>query len=913
MDGYESGMGVIRSKSNSPAILLLMKLRGPRRRFQNRFRGVPFPVPTTATKVTRKPTVSSAVRRARLFLAALAFVPLATRAQDFAPSVIADSRFNLTITNGAAPFVSTGGYQLFTAPAGTNYAVLGQVGPAFSAGSFTYLKTGAASALLAFPDSQARPGLSLSLAFSSSSAGTFSLTAATGAQYGAFTTTNYSSPSPPELFLPDVIQGRFQSWLSGQRGFVYNIQGSSDLALWSSVTNIPLAGSTALLVSSAAPQCQFFRAKTQSAAFAPDSLTNKTLNLAITGGAASETGAGLAQWMADTNGNGCQIFGGPGVTDSSGSYYYAKTGPNSGQLSYLDSLAGAVNEQLVFTAPASGYFYATNSAGFETGSFDLADGASLFLGRVGFTPDSARASSFYFPANGQPAALSATNAQGWVWTLSFPADALPLAQQITMTPFAAIDASASVLPISAGVQLEPDGLQFCDAVTLTVAPPQALGLQAALVLANDDGSDLHFVETTNQAASYATTLLHFTSAGITDPSGSAWDDYARTNLLPKTQAAYAQAKSDIQGMLTSTNVPPPPPDYAWTCSPTNTAAGAQVAQYVASVFAPQSEAIIRLLSAASELKQLDALLNTNVDPGSEPKALARSVIETNEIPQVTQLFNRYYRIPDPNNATNNVEDPVKFMGVYELAMNVNSQDKLYGGHGNTNWPGSLKTWAKGMRTAFLTLYKTQHLYQMEEISEQVESFMENILNTGPDQNYDSSLLKASAFKLTVDITFTVSGGEADDLVEAEGDTTNVSSSVGSTPLQGSGVIHYLSGSSSGDGETVTLVPGQTFTLQPQISFDACDTAQTVSIILDRFGADTENWTDGQYQFGFSGLLQSGCSTVFADHQTSGGYTFTVPLQNGNPAAASQTVEEERSTPDGLYDAKVTFTLLHTPK
>ena len=148
----------------------------------------------------------------------------------------------------------------------------------------------------------------------------------------------------------------------------------------------------------------------------------------------------------------------------------------------------------------------------------MGEGAEEFLGNIKYTPDLARAGSLYFPADGTTATLSVTNAGGWVWTLTFPADALITPREITMTPFASVDSGDALLPITTGVQLEPDGIQFSDGVTLTVTPSVALGSHASLMMAGDNGSAIYFVQTTNQMNNYSTVLFHFTSGGATDPS-----------------------------------------------------------------------------------------------------------------------------------------------------------------------------------------------------------------------------------------------------------------------------------------------------------------------------------------------------------------------------------------------------------
>jgi hypothetical protein len=61
---------------------------------------------------------------------------------------------------------------------------------------------------------------------------TLAPTNATGFQTGSFVAAPYVDASPPALFLPQLTNSQFQSYLSGQPGFVYSIETSADLARW---------------------------------------------------------------------------------------------------------------------------------------------------------------------------------------------------------------------------------------------------------------------------------------------------------------------------------------------------------------------------------------------------------------------------------------------------------------------------------------------------------------------------------------------------------------------------------------------------------------------------------------------------------------------------------------------------------
>src|SRR5690348_14436311 len=73
-------------------------------------------------------------------------------------------------------------------------------------------------------------------------------------------------------------------------------------------------------------------------------------------------------------------------------------------------------------------------------------------------PDKARTVKLTIPLTG--GSLSATGGDGTVYTLTVPDKALLSAQEISMTPLAAMDALPLGGGLAAGVQLEPEGLRF---------------------------------------------------------------------------------------------------------------------------------------------------------------------------------------------------------------------------------------------------------------------------------------------------------------------------------------------------------------------------------------------------------------------------------------------------------------------
>ena len=394
------------------------------------------------------------------------------------PSSLTNTLLTLTIISGSGPFAASGVYQIFTGESDTNYSVLGNAGGGFGVGGYVYTQTGTNTGTITFTDSKLG-AVSLQVVFTSAGAGTFVLTSPNGVQAGIFTSAAaYPVISAPNIFLPSVTDGQFQAFISGSPGVIYTVESSSDLSGWTALTNVCISNLTTNVVDPGGVPARFYRVKAASSAFAPATITGQSLSCSINAGATPFSTNGIFVFAADTNRNGYQILAGTGATNGSGTYSYTVTGPNTAAISYQDSDSGATcEEQLFFTSVDAGCFYTTNAAtaGFQSGSFTLDTGPVLFLGNVHFTPDTARGTSGYFPADGTPVSLSVTDAAGYVWSLNVPGDALLEPATLSMTPAAAVNTNQSVLPISSGVQLGPDGIVFCDGVTLTLKAPAGAG------------------------------------------------------------------------------------------------------------------------------------------------------------------------------------------------------------------------------------------------------------------------------------------------------------------------------------------------------------------------------------------------------------------------------------------------------
>jgi hypothetical protein len=127
--------------------------------------------------------------------------------------------------------------------------------------------------------------------------------------------------------------------------------------------------------------------------------------------------------------------------------------------------------------------------------------------------DDSRAAEAVMPIAG--GTLSATGADGTLYSLAIPGDALLVETKIRLIP-----AAVSGLPFGSEVtyaaQLEPEGLAFNNFVTLTITPPQAIPVEEQLFFGYQKaGEDVIFAPPVLNSAEIKIQLLHFSGYGVT--------------------------------------------------------------------------------------------------------------------------------------------------------------------------------------------------------------------------------------------------------------------------------------------------------------------------------------------------------------------------------------------------------------
>lgn len=137
---------------------------------------------------------------------------------------------------------------------------------------------------------------------------------------------------------------------------------------------------------------------------------------------------------------------------------------------------------------------------------------------IAFTLDTGHAQSAN--VTGAGASLSATGADGTTYTLDVPAGALTVPTKLTLTPLQDVSIAGAKAAWQVGVELQPQGTAFLQAVTLTIDTPQSSPSSAAIAFVTSDGTRYVPMATGTSGSTFTAELEHFSDyvVGPTTPS-----------------------------------------------------------------------------------------------------------------------------------------------------------------------------------------------------------------------------------------------------------------------------------------------------------------------------------------------------------------------------------------------------------
>jgi hypothetical protein len=358
------------------------------------------------------------------------------------------------------------------------------------------------------------------------------------------------------------------------------------------------------------------------------------------------------------------------------------------------------------------------------------------LGTSGYTVDSARTASGTFDINdGKPLTLNVDDANGYSWMLWIPADALMKSETITMTPFATIDVSQSGAKIISGVRLEPDGIQFVNAVQLSVHAPEENPGVGLIFSLNQDGSDVDFAPTINAGKMTVAQIWHFSAAGYTNGYNAGQDGIDQYQKMAREEYRLAldAAKQFIK------NGPPRPPaspDISMFCRGTEHNPDQNESyEFMRDFLDPYGEYVIVLLGA---MKNVELLGVQDVDTTAGTNAII-TILQMAE-KTLLELGKQYQKDKPPD----------RLIAVISAGLQVDRQIQLINGDAPLMLiPEPLVSWAVTVRDYYLDQLKTKHDYRAFPVILTLEKNVQ--LLGGPDRFEE--ILSAMTFEVVLDTSF----------------------------------------------------------------------------------------------------------------------------------------------------------------
>ena len=525
------------------------------------------------------------------------------------------------------------------------------------------------------------------------------------------------------------------------------------------------------------------------------------------------------------------------------------------------------------------------------------------LGSIAYTLDTAKQVSGTFDLDkGESLTLSVADANGYGWVLSIPADALLTTTEIKMTPLATMDVTQSDAKIISGVQLEPDGLQFTDAVQLTVTAPidnPGIGLIFSM---NQDGSHVAFAPTTNTSGGKTAIaqIWHFSSAGYDNGYDAGRDGMDQYQQMAREEYRMAL---DAARQFIKNGAPRPPtsPSISMFCRGTevNPEQG-EAYEYMHEFLDPYSD-YVHVLWAAIKNIQLLGVEDVDTTAGADAIITILQLAEKN----IRDLGNQYQKDKPPDRLIAAIYTGLQIDRVIE-SINYDTVLLLM--------PDILISWASTVRDYYLNELKTKHDYRAFPILLTLNKEVQ--LLGGSDRQED--IMAAMTFEVILDTSFDTTWKSQSDRLFATGhvvqnaDVKDIKNTMDPpnylwgtenniTFKATNGTFKDSTGSYLLDGQ---LDLGTLFLL----NWDACVT-KTFDVEFIGLIGDPESKSGRVATAASQGSFeQYWWKTAFA-------YIFTIPMQNLNSTLGDQSFSGSGSgtAVDFTSSAQIHIVLKHTPK
>jgi hypothetical protein len=523
--------------------------------------------------------------------------------------------------------------------------------------------------------------------------------------------------------------------------------------------------------------------------------------------------------------------------------------------------------------------------------------APVDFGTISYTLDTARQVSDTFDFNsGEGLILTAADANGYGWMLSIPADALLSNTEIKMTPFATLDVSQSGAKIISGVQLEPDGLQFTDAVRLSVTAPGDDPGVGLIFSFQQDGSEVAFAPTTNTSGGKTAIaqIWHFSSAGYANGETGGEDGLNAYRQMAEEGYRWAlvAARQFIQN---GAPTPPTPDPVSQFCRGTevNPEQG-EVYEYIQNFLSPYQDTMVVLLGSMEALALLEPFADF-----SEGYELAREIMQLAES-SILQVGEQ----------VQGEKPPDQLVAVIATALRVGREIALLNGPSAINPKVTL--WAESLRDYYLGELKTKHDYRAFPILLTLNA--QAMMIGGGDRLAD--IMAAMTFEVIVDTSFEGTWYSGEELfatgnVVQNADVTEITNELDPPNFLWGTVNNMIlkakSGNYTASSGSYPLAGQEDSASLWLLNWDACVT-KTFDVMLSGFYGDGQNK---------SGTVAGAASTVSLEQywwQGAGAFMFTVPMQNLSPTLGDGNYSGAGSAADGNFtsSAQIHIVIKHTP-
>jgi hypothetical protein len=533
------------------------------------------------------------------------------------------------------------------------------------------------------------------------------------------------------------------------------------------------------------------------------------------------------------------------------------------------------------------------------------------LGNADLTPDKTRKASVRYVPLGGAVSLELKDRQGNLWRLDIPENALPYAETISMQLAEAINTDMTPGKPSAGVVLQPEGLQFVLPATLTITGPEAKADKSFVFCGDQSGRQLNFAmkkaATQAEANKLSAAVSHLSSYILYTPGSEEEFRQAKEMAAASYQEAVKEAKAFLKTPITA---PPVPPDYSFMCKEedgenASAARNRALDMYIARVVQPEKDLIVRLLASGREAAVL----------GQEQEAFYYAgLLQMRNIKKADKLIAAYQN------------DEEKLVPVMNATLKILKEAQTLGA--DISIQTYLQTFSDWMaRAADKKIKEIREEHNYKAMGPAISLIQSALIFTTDFQvsqefsrKYLQKLKDALTFKVKYDVA--LHSGIADQRMKLKGEVElSWLDENNEKVFTGQGEGEYLSYSSSSPNKTRIDYPNKYPVKMKFADFSPCD-QKTVDVQVDTIGAQKEVWYNPELnlksadEYNFVNFM---AKQLFRDYrQEDGNYLFQVPFANSNALMGKESFSKTDSISypeEGSASGSITYTLeiKHTPK